>query len=260
MMAVGSASGVMLQGANSSMPAGNMQMDSVSRNLQNQIANEQKKLKELSSDENLTPEEKMKKRQEIQQEIANLQQQLRQHQIEQRREQQKEQKAEGSPAEELVGGSRKAAKSKNGKQQAGLSSSSMQAMISADSSVKQAKVQGSVAVRMEGRAGVLKAEIKQDRAVGGNTEAKEAELAEVEQNAVEVTAAQANTLAKANKTMEEAAKEEQKADGISGHATEREDIETSEQEQETSAAENGAADEARDKEQSAVYTHVDVRL
>lgn len=43
---------------------GNMQMDSISRNLKNQIANAQKKLQELSSNQELSLEEKMKKRQE----------------------------------------------------------------------------------------------------------------------------------------------------------------------------------------------------
>ena len=41
---------------------GNMQMDSISRNLKNQIANAQKKLQELSSNQELSLEEKMKKR------------------------------------------------------------------------------------------------------------------------------------------------------------------------------------------------------
>jgi len=49
-------------------------------------------------------------------------------------------------------------------------------MISADSSMKRAKVQGSMATQMEGRAGVLESEIKQD-AGKGNTEKKEEELA-----------------------------------------------------------------------------------
>lgn len=60
--------------------------DSVSKNIQNQIANAQQKLQDLSSNEELSLEDKMKKRQEIQQEITNLNQQLRQHQIEQRKE------------------------------------------------------------------------------------------------------------------------------------------------------------------------------
>lgn len=74
-------------------------------------------------------------------------------------------------------------------------------MISADSSMKQAKVQGSVATQMQGRANVLKAEIKQS----GSTEAKEAELADLEQKAVNATASQMNTLAEANKAVSEAA-------------------------------------------------------
>lgn len=46
------------------------------------------KLQELSSNQELSLEEKMKKRQEIQQEISSLTQQLRQHQIELRKQQQ----------------------------------------------------------------------------------------------------------------------------------------------------------------------------
>ena len=57
--------------------------DSVSKNIQNQIANAQQKLQNLSSNEEMSLEDKMKKRQEIQQEINNLNQQLRQHLIEQ---------------------------------------------------------------------------------------------------------------------------------------------------------------------------------
>ncbi|MEZ3479417.1 MAG: hypothetical protein K1W08_12565 [Lachnospiraceae bacterium] len=47
----------------------------------------------------------------------------------------------------------------------------------------------------------MKAEIKQG---GGNIEAREAELAKVEQKAVSATASQMNTLADANQTIEEA--------------------------------------------------------
>ena len=62
--------------------------DSVSKNIQNQIANAQKQLQELSSNKEMSVEEKMKKRQEIQQQITDLNNRLRQHQIEQRKEQQ----------------------------------------------------------------------------------------------------------------------------------------------------------------------------
>ena len=62
-----------------------MATDSVSKNIQNQIANAQNQLQELSANENMSAEEKMKKRQEIQQQITDLNNQLRQHQIEQRK-------------------------------------------------------------------------------------------------------------------------------------------------------------------------------
>ena len=51
--------------------------DAYSRNIQNQIVNAQKQLQELSSDEEMTLEEKMKKKQEIQQQISNMNMQLR---------------------------------------------------------------------------------------------------------------------------------------------------------------------------------------
>lgn len=119
-----------LNGANT--PVGGMNMtkatDSVSKNIQNQIANAQKQLQELSANKDMSIEEKMKKRQEIQQQITDLNNQLRQHQIEQR----KEQQAKKSSMDDMLGGSKKTAP-KAGKQSTGLSQASMKAMISADS-------------------------------------------------------------------------------------------------------------------------------
>ncbi len=76
-------------GMNNNISAGSigMQADSFSKNIQNKISQVQKEMQEISSKEELTPEEKMKKRQEIQQEITNLNQQLRQHEMEMRKEQ-----------------------------------------------------------------------------------------------------------------------------------------------------------------------------
>ena len=80
-MRINGFSGTNTQTGTMGMTQGN---DSVSKNIQNQIANAQQKLQDLSSNEEMSLEDKMKKRQEIQQEINNLNQQLRQHQIEQR--------------------------------------------------------------------------------------------------------------------------------------------------------------------------------
>ena len=166
-----------------------MATDSVSKNIQNQIANAQKQLQELSANENMSAEEKMKKRQEIQQQITDLNNQLRQHQIEQRKE---KQQAKSSSNDNMVNSNRK------GNQSAGLSQSSMTAMISADSAISHARVQNNVADRLEARAGVLKSEIKLDSSRGGSVEAKQEELAEIEERAVQVQSGQMDALADVN--------------------------------------------------------------
>ncbi len=188
---------------NSNMQAGlSMTTDSVSKNIQNQIANAQKKLQDISSNEDMAIEEKMKKRQEIQQEITALNQQLRQHQIEKRKEQQES----AAPAETLTGGAGKTNTARNSEKSSGLSQASMQAMLSADGSMKQAKVQGSIATKMEGRAGILESEIKLDSQRGMVTQKKEEELADMQQKARAATASQVSMLAQAGETIQEAAK------------------------------------------------------
>lgn len=246
-------------------------MDSVSRNIQKQIAEAQRKIQELSSNENMTPEEKMKKRQELQQEIMNLNQQLQQHQLQQR----KQQQSKASSMDEMLGGKQQTAK--EGKQAAGFSQAGMQAIISAGSSLKQAQAQGGVATRMENRARVLKGEIKQD-AGKGNIEAKEAELAKLEQKAENASTLQGNTLAGANKALQEAGKTEQK-DGRGENKTENRIENKAENRTENkiekqgtnteskSKAEPGnraaASDEAKEAgavPQATAYAHVDIYL
>lgn len=78
----------------------NQATDSYSRNIQNQIADAQKQLQELSSNKDMMQEEKMNKRQELQQQISDLNVQLRQHQMEQRREKQQKQ----SSFDDMIGG------------------------------------------------------------------------------------------------------------------------------------------------------------
>lgn len=239
----------------------NQAADSYSRNLQKQIENAKKQLQELSSNQDMTLEEKMTKRQEIQKQITDLNNQLRQHQMEQRREQQQ---AKGSSMEDYIGGSKKSGAAKQANAGSGLLQTSMKAMISADSSMKQAQVQGSVATKMEGRAGVLKAEIKQD-AGHGNVEAKKEELAEVEQIAEKATASQMNTLSEANKAVKEVAKAEQtgtektEKNETEKEGTQEEVTETAQQagKQTSATVSPNAVSEALSQ---AAYTSVDVRL
>lgn len=290
MMRIGSMNGAAVDGtggAQAGRSGVQMQTDPVSKNIQNQIANAQQQLQEISASQEMTPEQKMKKRQEIQQEINSLNQQLRQHQIEQRKEQQAQAKSKDSSVDDMLGSEQSAGKAASENKGSGLSQASMKAMMSADSSIKQAQIQGNVATRFEGRAGVLKAEIKQG---GGNVEAKQAELEEVEQKAVSATASQMNTLADVNQTIEEAAKAEQSSanktdtkaenkadkndraeqDGketgkVSGDAADSIDNETVTQLQETTAAADTSTEVSTEAAAGAAVQantnkHIDIRL
>lgn len=79
----------------------NQAADSYSRNIQNQIADAQKQLQELSANKDMTQEKKMMKRQEIQQQISDLNMQLRQHQMEVRMQAQQK---NGNGLDEMPGG------------------------------------------------------------------------------------------------------------------------------------------------------------
>ena len=178
--------------------------DAYSKSIQKQIASAQKQMQELSSNEELSLEEKMKKRQELQQKIADLNNQLRQHQMELRRASQQEKQAAKEGAADKrqgQGGAREGA---------GLSQAGMKSMISADSSIKQAKAQGAGATGLKGRAGVLESEIAQDEARGQGVEKKKEELAEVNRQASAAEAGQLKSLSEANQEIKEAGQEDSK--------------------------------------------------
>lgn len=240
----------------------NQAVDSYSRNIRNQIANAQKQLQELSSNQDMTLEEKMKKQQEIQQKINDLNAQLRQHQIEQRKERQQEKNAS---MDGLAGGTKAQEAKGAGSNNTGLSTASMTAMISANGSIKQAKVQGSVAAQMEGKAAVLKAEIKQD--AGRGVEKKKEELADVEQKAQTATEASISTLADANKTVKEAAEKEKKDEEkkVSDDQEKKESVSDAKDEtKKAGLSENEAGEETAKvlsaEPQHVTYKSVDIRL
>ena len=207
-----------------------MQTDSYTKNIQKQIADAQQRLQNLSANQDLSLEEKMKKRQEIQQEIANLNQQLRQHQIELRKEQQNNQ------ADSADQGITEQKNTSSGKD-AGLSQAGMQSLISADSSIKLAGVQQSTATRLDGKARVLKSEIKQDEGKG-NTEKKEQELSSIQEKAQQAQNIQMSILADGSKSVKEVEEtDHEKVTGESDQDTDR-----------------------KDEEKQPIYTPIDVRL
>lgn len=216
-MMIGSVKGAGMQPNPAAMGAGaGGQTDGISKDLRNQIENLKKQMQELSANREMPVEVKMKKRQELQKQISELEMQLRQREMEVRREEMQKKKADNGPSmEEMTGGKPQA--KKGGKKSAGLSAGSMEAMISADTSMKQADVHGSAARKMDGKAGVLEAEIKLDRGRGGssNVEAKEEQLADVKAAAQQAEASQMQSLAQAGEKIKEAGEDEnqQKVDG-----------------------------------------------
>ncbi|MBD5470550.1 MAG: hypothetical protein HDR19_05420 [Lachnospiraceae bacterium] len=172
-------------------------MDSYSKSLQKQIADAQKQLQELAQNKEMDPEIKMKKRQEIQKQISDLNMQLRQHQMEERKKAQEEKRQKSEPK-------------KSEENATGLSQKSMEAMISADSSMKQADVYGSTAKDMENGARIKRSEIARDGGSSHRTSNDSAAISSkwdavesMENKAQAATASQASTLAEANDKLRE---------------------------------------------------------
>lgn len=250
-----------VSGAGAGMAAGSAGMspasDPVSKNLQRQIADAQKKLQELSTNKDLSTEEKKEKKQELQKTINDLNMQLRQHQIDERRAKQKEQES----FDDMLGGEQKIGE-EDENASVTISAAGMEALISAGAAMDQAKVHGSVATKMEGRAGVLKAEIALDSArFGENAVAsKKAELADVEKKAMDAVSSQMSSLADADKAMEKASETDKK--------TEAEKSEDKKAEEEENTSESGIAENADGTEnvmaqetaQEMQYVAVDVKV
>lgn len=172
--------------------------DEISKNIQNQIVEKQQELQKLSDDQIMDAKEKMKRRQEIAQEIASLNNQLRQHQAELRREQRQKQIAEeNSPVQE-----------EEKLPDAGFGKAGMKAMISADTAVQQVQEQQQTAAGMERRAAVLEAEIRQDVGRGGSAESKKKEVQDIRRRVENISASQGETLKSAQTEIQDARKTE----------------------------------------------------
>lgn len=182
------------------------QMDAVSKDLQNQIENLQKQMKELSANQEMSTEAKMKKRQELQKQISDLEVQLRQHQMEVKREAAMKKREEKGSMDDLLGVKKQ--EKQDSSQNAGMSAGSMEALISADTSMKQAGVHGRTAKKAENRANVLEVEISLDVSRGGDPKLKREELANMKEVAQQATTSQMESLAEAGKTLQDAAKDE----------------------------------------------------
>ncbi len=184
-------------------PVGGVQAtDAVSKNIQMQIMDAQKKLQDLSSNQELTMEEKMQKRQELQKQISDLNNQLRQHQIDLRQEKKDEQKEAEKPVMPEEEESKASAAAD------GMSERKMEAMVSADSAIQHAKSIGGIQTTMEGASKVLQTEMEQDSGRGISSEAKQAAVDDLEKRLDQVIESRSGNLAKASDDLESASREE----------------------------------------------------
>ncbi len=170
--------------------------DAAVKNIKNQIAQVQKKLQELASNGEISVEEKMKKRGELQKKLTELNTQLRQCQMEQQKkaeEAKKKQQEQNMPVQ------------KQGQEQ---TDPAAEFVLSADAAMKQARAQDGVVKKMEGRAGVLEAEIKLDSGRNRSVEKKQEELSDIENNTAKVRGSQMDTLNQVNQEAKKAGKKQ----------------------------------------------------
>lgn len=189
-----------------------LRMDSKGKEVQTQILDAQKKLKELSFDNVMNEEEKEKKRQQIQQQIAELNQELKKRQLELQRKQQDSASLAASPAEKqaisdpngLEGSQSPDQKS----QTAPYGQTATKAFIAAGSAVGHANSQGKLASELKSKMRILQGEIKQDEARGKDTSFKQKELEKLESKAARLSGSGFSFLADASKELRQAAKKE----------------------------------------------------
>ena len=125
-----------------------------------------------------------------------------------------------------------------------------QSLLSANTSMKIARVQQGAKNQMDGHAGVLDAEIKLDSARGGDVKKKQEELEETKKKASELEASTVNTLSAANDDLKKAAKEDQEAKRAEKAAEKKKAEKKTEEERiekiRTSASETGETPEGVD--------------
>ncbi len=185
----------------------NQPVDSVSKGIENEIFNVQRQMRALSSKEDISVEERMKKRQEYQREISRLNAQLRQRKEEALKEEQKEQavkerqKEALSETKQTENDEKRTVKKPEFNEQALTDN---RAILAANSYMEQAKSEDGVIARIEGGIAVLKGEINLDKIRGMDVEPKKEELAAQRKRVQKASASQSSVLGKARKTMQAA--------------------------------------------------------
>ena len=173
----------------------NMQVSSVSlndtetKNILNQITSWQQSLKRLSSDSKISAEEKAKERQEIEKQIAELNQKLRKLRLEKKeelKEAKKEQEQKAALEEEMESNLFKketdesdiAETEKEDSQKINISPQNIQEILEAGAVLQKERIRQSVEQKREAIENVMESEIVSDKIYGTDTSIKEEKLSD----------------------------------------------------------------------------------
>lgn len=160
--------------------------------LQKQIEEKRKQLSELSNNDKLSPEQKQKKRESLQQEITELEAQKNQAEMaaKQKERQEAEEKMARQNDESL-------SRNEDG-DTAKISARGMKALISAGQAMDMADVKNGVRTSLKCEAGILESEIKLDQARGDDTTKKEEQLSKINTKANDLNRQMLDDLDQAN--------------------------------------------------------------
>lgn len=193
-------------------------VDAKTKSFQTQIASAQTQLQKLSANREMSSEEKAEKRQEIQKQIMELNNMLREHKMEMRREKQQQAAEEAAKREEQKKSQNEDSKEKTSEtvvveekpqvtETTGLSSKRVKSIVAADSTITRVRSQENVSKNLKSRVRVLEGEIKQARNSGGYVEAKKSEIESLENKVERISGAKMNILGTAMQEMKQVAED-----------------------------------------------------
>lgn len=232
----------------SMQPSSTHSQDAMIKSLQKQIDGAKEELRELNQNKNMSPEEKMEKRKEIQQKIQDLSKQISQREMDIRKQAQEkkakelqEQAEKNAPKSEL-----------EEKQQSSVAAEVILTVMGVEAAMDQVNVKQSVKKDLEGKTGVLKAEIELDTARGGSAAAKKDQLAETENKINDINSDMMSDISDINKDIKE---NSSKNSEVKNKGDQNGEEENDEKEKD----ENGESPSAEGKA-SPYYAPIDVRL
>ena len=163
-------------------------IDTETKSIMNQITSQQQSLNRLSSDSELSAEEKAKERQEIQKQIAELNRKLRMLRMEKREETKKsekeqEQKITAAEEENKKEVSRMEAEKSGAveeiesqQEKSSISPQNIQKLLEAGTALQKERIQQNVEQEEKAVQNILEAEIKMDKLYGTDTSIKKEKL------------------------------------------------------------------------------------